>query len=100
MAGDAQPGLPPFQLEVARMFFALPASRGFLLAGEERCSRSASRHGPPRTSISSPPPSVGTFPPHAMPWRPLPASEAGALSGSMTATRSAGWSSAAMTAGS
>jgi hypothetical protein len=24
MAGDGQPGLPPFQLEVARMFFALP----------------------------------------------------------------------------
>ena len=22
MAGDGQPGLPPFQLEVARMFFA------------------------------------------------------------------------------
>jgi hypothetical protein len=33
MAEDGQPGLPPFQLEVARMFFALPASRGFLLAG-------------------------------------------------------------------
>jgi hypothetical protein len=33
MAGDGRPGLPPFQLEVARMFFALPASRGFLLAG-------------------------------------------------------------------
>ena len=32
MAGDGQPGLPPFQLEVARIFFALPASRGFLLA--------------------------------------------------------------------
>src|ERR1700728_2900143 len=32
-AGGDQPGLPPFQLEVARMFFALPASRGFLLAG-------------------------------------------------------------------
>ena len=32
-AGDGQPGLPPFQLEVAQMFFALPASRGFLLAG-------------------------------------------------------------------
>ena len=28
MAGGDQPGLPPFQLEVARMFFALPASRG------------------------------------------------------------------------
>jgi len=25
-AGDGQPGLAPFQLEVARMFFALPAS--------------------------------------------------------------------------
>ena len=32
-ASDAQPGLPAFQLEVARLFFALPASRGFLLAG-------------------------------------------------------------------
>lgn len=28
------PDLPPFQQQVARMFFALPASRGFLLAGE------------------------------------------------------------------
>jgi hypothetical protein len=27
------PELTPFQLEVARLFFALPASRGFLLAG-------------------------------------------------------------------
>ena len=33
MAGGDQPGLPPFQLEVARMFFALPASGGFLPAG-------------------------------------------------------------------
>ena len=32
-AGDRQPGLPAFQLEVARLFFALPASKGFLLAG-------------------------------------------------------------------
>jgi hypothetical protein len=31
--GDARPGLPAFQLEVARVFFALPASKGFLLAG-------------------------------------------------------------------
>ena len=30
--GD-QNDLPPFQQEVARMFFALPASKGFLLAG-------------------------------------------------------------------
>lgn len=30
--GD-QPDMPTFQLEVARLFFSLPASRGFLLAG-------------------------------------------------------------------
>ena len=38
MAGDDQaaeqaPGLTAFQLEVARLFFTLPASSGFLLAG-------------------------------------------------------------------
>lgn len=32
-AGGGQPGMPPFQLEVARLFFELPASKGFLLAG-------------------------------------------------------------------
>src|SRR5215469_4700380 len=32
-AGDGQPELAAFQLEVARLFFALPASKGFLLAG-------------------------------------------------------------------
>jgi hypothetical protein len=32
-AGDNAPDLSAFQLEVARLFFALPASRGFLLAG-------------------------------------------------------------------
>lgn len=32
-AGDSESGLPAFQLEVARVFFALPASKGFLLAG-------------------------------------------------------------------
>jgi hypothetical protein len=67
MAGDGQPGLPPFQLEVARMLFALPASRGFLLAGEQRCSPSTSRQDPPRTSTSSPPLSAAMFPPPAMP---------------------------------
>jgi predicted nucleotidyltransferase component of viral defense system len=30
---DGQPELPAFQLEVARLFFTLPASKGFLLAG-------------------------------------------------------------------
>ncbi len=32
MAGG-QPDLPAFQLQVARLFFSLPASKGFLLAG-------------------------------------------------------------------
>ncbi len=41
-AGDGQPGLPPFQLEVARMFFALPASKGFLLAGGSSAARHSS----------------------------------------------------------
>jgi hypothetical protein len=31
--GDREPGLAAFQAEVARLFFALPESRGFLLAG-------------------------------------------------------------------
>jgi hypothetical protein len=75
--GGGQPDLSAFQLEVARMFFALPASRGFLLAGEQRCSHSTSRQGPLRTSTSSPPPSAGMFPPPAMPWKPQLASEAG-----------------------
>jgi len=30
---DGEPGLAAFQAEVARLFFGLPESRGFLLAG-------------------------------------------------------------------
>jgi hypothetical protein len=32
-ADEGEPDLSAFQLEVTRLFFALPASRGFLLAG-------------------------------------------------------------------
>jgi hypothetical protein len=32
-AADVEADLSAFQLEVARLFFALPASQGFLLAG-------------------------------------------------------------------
>jgi predicted nucleotidyltransferase component of viral defense system len=32
-AGHSQPELAAFQMDVARLFFALPASKGFLLAG-------------------------------------------------------------------
>ena len=96
-AGDDQPELTAFQLEVARLFFALPASKGFLLAGgaallaqhltarrTEDLDFFTARNG-------------AMFPPHAMPWRRQPVSEAGLPSGSMTATRSAEWSSAAPT---
>jgi hypothetical protein len=76
-AGHSQPGLAAFQMDVARLFFALPASKGFLLAGEQLCSRSTLRHGLPRISASSPPLSAGMFLPHATPWRPRPGSEAG-----------------------
>jgi hypothetical protein len=36
VAGGEHPDLSAFQLEVARLFFALPASKGFLLC----CDRS------------------------------------------------------------
>jgi hypothetical protein len=94
-AGDGQPGLPPFQLEVARMFFALPASRGFLLAAGAALLAQHLTARPTEDLDFFTAPSVGTFPLHAMPWRPLPASEAGAPSGSTIVRRSAGWSSAA-----
>jgi hypothetical protein len=41
MAGDGKPDLSAFQLEVARLFFALPASQGFLLAGGAGPARAA-----------------------------------------------------------
>jgi len=65
-ATGGQPDLSAFQQEVARMFFALPASKGFLLAGGAALLASTSRRGPPRISTSSPLPSREVFPPHAM----------------------------------
>jgi hypothetical protein len=35
-----EPNLSVFQLEVARLFFALPASQGFCWQEEQPCSRS------------------------------------------------------------
>jgi hypothetical protein len=89
-ASDAQPGLPAFQLEVARMFFALPAGKGFLLAGGAALLAQHLTARPTEDLDFFTPPSGGTFPPPAMPWKPRPASEAGAPSGSTTVTRSAG----------
>jgi hypothetical protein len=95
-AGGNEPDLSAFQLEVARLFFALPASHGFLLAGGAALLAQHLTTRPPKTSTSSPPPNADMFPPRAMPWRSRPASEAGLYSESMTAIRSAERSSAVL----
>jgi hypothetical protein len=99
-AGGNAPDLSAFQLEVARLFFALPASRGFLLAGgaallAQHLTTRSTEDLDFFTALSA-----GKFLPPAMPWRPRAASEVGPRSGSMTATRSVGWSSAALMPGS
>ena len=99
-AGDSRPGLPAFQLEVARVFFALPASNGFVLAGGAALLAQHLTARPTEDLDFFTAPTAATSAPHAMPWRPQPASVAGLRSGSMTAARSAGWSSAALTPGS
>ena len=98
-ASDGQPELPAFQLEVTKLFFALPASKGFLLAGGAALLAQHLTTRPTEDLDFFTAPERGHVLLHAMPWRPLPASEAGTLSESMTATRSAGWSSAAPTPG-
>jgi hypothetical protein len=96
-ADDRESDLSAFQLEVARLFFALPASQGFLLAGGAALLAQHLTVRPTEDLDFFTAPSAGTFPPRVMPWRPQPASEAGRCSESMTATRSAGWSSAVLT---
>jgi hypothetical protein len=86
----SEPELSAFQLEVARLFFTLPASQGFLLAGGAALLAQPLTARPTEDLDFFTPPSTGTFPLRVMPWRPQPASEAGPRSGSMTATRSAG----------
>lgn len=98
-AGRA-PELTAFQMEVARLFFALPESEGFLLAGgaallAQRLTARSTEDLDFFTAAER-----GHFSTARRPWRPRPATGAGALRGSMTATRSAGWSFAAMAAGS
>ncbi len=89
-AGDGQPGLPPFQLEVARMFFAPPASRGFLLAGGAALLAQHLTARPTEDVDFFAAPERGHVPAARDAWRPRPASEAGAPSGSTIVTRSAG----------
>jgi hypothetical protein len=95
-AEDSTPDLSAFQMKVARLFFALPASRGFLLAGGAAL---LAQHMTARSTEDLDfftAPTAGMFLPHAMPWKPRPTSEAGLRSGFMTATRSVEWSSAVL----
>lgn len=65
-AGDGRPGLPAFQLEVARVFFALPASKGFLLAGGAALLAQHLTARPTEDLDFFTAPSAATSPPHAM----------------------------------
>jgi hypothetical protein len=99
-AGDVEPDLSAFQLEVARLFFALPASQGFLLAGGAALLAQHLTERPTEDLDFFTSPSSGRFSPHVTPWKPRPTSEAGPRSGSTKATRSAGSSSAVLMQGS
>jgi hypothetical protein len=71
------PDLTDFQLEVTRLFFTCPRAGDFCWPWERPCSRSISRHGTRKTSISSPPRIVATCPRPATRWKPRPGSGAG-----------------------
>jgi hypothetical protein len=53
---DSASPLTAVQIELARLFFGLPASEGFLLSGEGHCLHKVSRHDRRRTWTSSPAP--------------------------------------------
>jgi hypothetical protein len=73
------PGLPPFQQQVARLFFALPASRGFLLAGGAALVAQHLTARPTEDLDFFTAPGKGMFAPRATKSRPTPAIEAGLL---------------------
>ena len=98
-AGDVEPDLSAFQLEVAQLFFTLPASQGFLLTGGAALLAQHLTARPTEdldffTSLER-----GQVLTHVTPWKPRPTSEAGPRSGSTRATRSAGSSSAVLMPG-
>lgn len=81
MAADGRkPGLNAFQLEVARLFFTLPASQGFLLAGGAALLAQHLTARPTEDLDFFTAPRARARARRAMPWRPQPASEAGPCS--------------------
>lgn len=89
-AGSRGPELTAFQTEVARLFFALPESKGFLLAGGAALLAQHLTARPTEDLDFFTAPERGHVPPRATPWRPRPGTGAGAPSGSTRATRSPG----------
>lgn len=94
--GDVEADLSAFQLEVARLFFALPASDGFLLAGGAALLAQHLTARPTEDLDFFTSPSAARFSPRVTRWKSRPASEAGPRSGSTKARRSAGSSSAVL----
>jgi hypothetical protein len=88
--GNSGSDLSAFQLEVARLFFAMPASQGFLLAGGAVLLAQHLTARPTEDLDFFTAPERGHVLAARDAWRPRPASEAGPRSGSITATRSAG----------
>jgi hypothetical protein len=99
-ADDSVPDLSAFQLEVARLFFSLPDSRGFLLAGGAALLAQHLTARPTEDLDFFTAPEVG----HVLNARDAletAASQHGwPHSESMTVTPSAGWSSAVLMLGS
>ena len=87
-AGDSVPDLSAFQLEVARLFFALPDSRGFLLAGGATLLAQHLTTRPTEDLDFFTAPEGGHVPAARDAWRPQPPSVAGPRSKSMTVSRS------------
>ena len=88
------PDLTDFQLEVTRLFFSLPASKGFLLAGGAALLAQHLTTRPTEDLDFFTAPDRGHVPAGAR-WKPRHGSGAGPPSVSTTATHSAGSSSGA-----
>jgi nucleotidyltransferase AbiEii toxin of type IV toxin-antitoxin system len=99
-AAGGQPDLSAFQREVARMFFALPASKGFLLAGGAALLAQHLTARPTEDLDFFTAPERGRVPAARDALETEARGRGWATERIHDATRSAGWSSAALTPGS
>src|ERR1700729_911615 len=84
--GNNKSDLSAFQLELARLFFALPASQGFLLAGGAALLAQHLTARPTEDLDFFTAPERGHVPPARDAWKPQPAGEDGPRSGSRAVT--------------